>query len=73
MKANKQIKELQERCSMGVSNGNNTSSGFMLPAEFKTKFESFMKQTVSSVLCGVIHRPKTYAYLLQKLLKTHYS
>jgi hypothetical protein len=45
----------------------------MLPAEFKTKFESFMKQTVSSVLFGVIHRPKTYAYLLQKLLKTHYS
>ena len=58
---------------MGASNSNNTGSNFMLPAEFKTKFETFMKQTVSGALTGLTHRLKSYVFLLQEALQMQYS
>ena len=57
---------------MGASN-NNTGSSFMLPTEFKAKFESFMKQTVSGALAGLTHRPKSYAFLLQQTVQIQYE
>lgn len=42
-KTTKQLQELQDKCSMGAANSNNTGSSFMLPAEFKIAFEQFMQ------------------------------
>ncbi|CAD8165273.1 unnamed protein product [Paramecium octaurelia] len=66
LRLQQQIKQLQEslvHCSVNLTN---TSSKFMLPSEFKLKYENMVKETLPSAFGYLFDQPKVLVQVVQQ-------
>ncbi len=62
-KNNKLVKSLQDKICQIAPNASNTSSNFMMPSEFKTFFDEFMTNVLSTAMSNWLEKPKLYTKL----------
>lgn len=63
----KQLKQVQDNLALYAANNNNTSSKFMLPSEFKVKWEGMIKETMPSAFISLFEFPLLSVYAIQGL------